>query len=228
VHVLAIPAATAEVEVRRTRRRWRFEARGAGLEWLQTLYPLSLRLASENRLGDLRPVRLVREGNNGGKQLYREARWHKRGRVRVALRRPGKKTRRAWRRTLPEAYDPLGLLFRMRWAAAAGELDHAVWHSFDGVWTRRVTVRAVEGAPPEEVEVPAGRIVCRRYEVRMLRVKVKGDRRRPKDPEDRTWTVWVSDDERHLPVLAQGRTPFGPARVALESWSSAPVVALAR
>ena len=220
VSVLGIPAAAASVEVGRGRGGWTFEAEGAGLPWLQTFYALELRMEAATYGRDLLPGLLVRSGNNGGVELRRETRYYRNGRVRVQVRKPGaKRPGTRWRRTLPEALDPLGLLFRMRWAAAAGALDGSVWHSFDGVWTRRVTVRAAGGA--EEVEVAAGRFSCRPYEMRMVRVKVKGDPATPGDPEDRTWKVWATDDDRYLPVLAEGMTPFGPASVSLEAYRPA-------
>jgi len=217
VSMLGIPAATASLEVGKTKGRWTFEAYGAGLPWLQTFYTLELRMAATTHGRLLRPGMRVREGNNGGAELRRDTRYYRNGRARVLTKRPkDKRRRKRWRRTLTEAFDPLGLLFRMRWASATGTVDGSEWHSFDGVWTRKVSVKVV--GEPEEIEVPAGTFLCQPLEMRMYRVQVKGDRARPRDPEDRTWKVWASIDDRHLPVLATGMTPFGPASAALSKY----------
>ena len=221
VTVLGIPAATGVVGTARTPAGWVFEARADARPWLNRFYPLSMRMRAAVDGASLRPRRLHRSGVNGAKSLRRAVRFGKAGRARVDTRVDRGKNKRRRRRTTADAYDPLGLVFAMRWTAESGDLDGSVWHAFDGAWTRRLSVR-VRGK--ETVEVPAGRFRCVRLEVRVRRVQVKGDRRIP-DTDDRTWTVWVSDDARHRLVAAEGSGPFGPARATLTSWRDRPQVA---
>jgi hypothetical protein len=226
IRVLGIPAASAFVETERQGNDWALTGFIQARPWLETFYRLALRLETRVDGDSLRTKHLIRDGVNGARETHREAKYRKGGRVRVKRQTKGGKARKRWRRTHAEARDPLALLLAMRQAMQAGRIDGSVWHGFDGVWTRRISI---DDLGPETAESPAGTYRCRKLRVRSLRVQVKGDSRRiPKKAEDLTWTVWVMEGSPMVVVRAEGTGPFGPATVVLERARTGRAIASAR
>ncbi len=185
-----------------------------GYDWLTRFYPLKIKFISWVDPDTLRPIRMDREGTNGSVPRTMTLLFGPKGRVMVSLHVQGKKPRRFRRRTTPDAFGLVSGLYEIRAWLMTGEAERDMV-VFNGAWSRKVHV--VRG-PVEEVWTPMGWFEARRFEVTTVRFRPKGDPRRipEKKRAPESFTAWVTEDERLIPVKLLGQTPVGPAEVLLD------------
>jgi hypothetical protein len=189
----------------------RAEAESAGL--LATFKEMHDDLSSWVDAGDARPVKNDSAANVTGKPRRVLASFAADGsKVELDIT-VGDKTRHAVKR-LPAGptYDPLGALLLMRgWRAPAG--SRAGFFSLGGqrLWQNELVV-----AGSETIKTPLGRFACTRIDGTSVRMISEKAEERGKAP--RKFTVWITDDERRVPVRIRAHTELGDVDVTATSY----------
>jgi hypothetical protein len=139
------------------------------------------------------------------------------GSFHVEVRRSGSEVRRIYHQAMPAelaAFDGHSVVGALRaWRADEGQ--HAYFYVLIGrhLWqnTIRLTTR-------ERVRTRLGRYDALRIDGVAQRL-TRDLREDPKKPP-RYYTVWLSDDERRLPLLVEGKTEYGEARAELVDYQA--------
>lgn len=163
------------------------------------------RASSHLRLPDLRPRSYGEETREG--EIERSATVHfersKRGMaMNLESKRNGRTSRKRYRHT-NDAFDPLSAFYALR----AMKLEEGQSICFDAYGIRRHWRVSGTVKAREVVKVPAGAFSAYRIEGKAFMVD---------DPsKSREIHVWISADERRLPLAALGVMDLGPVRAQL-------------
>lgn len=130
----------------------------------------------------------------------------------LAVSRPGVYTRRVAHQAMPAdiaAFDAHSVIGALRaWRAEEGQ--HAYFFALVGRHLWQNTVRLTQR---ERVRTRLGRFDALRIDgvARRLTRDLRED---PKKPP-RYYTLWMSDDDQHLPLLVTGKTEYGEVKAEL-------------
>jgi hypothetical protein len=110
-----------------------------------------------------------------------------------------------------DVVDPVTAVFRAR-GSKAGPGD-ALWYD---VWTGEVRYLVrLDITASEPIEVPAGRFAALKVVPHLWRI----EGRPAPDTRLRRATIWVTDDERHIPLLIRSKVFVGSVTVELVDFS---------
>jgi hypothetical protein len=130
------------------------------------------------------------------------------------IERDGKQ--RKLKRKLPETgvYDPLGVLLVMRaWRAPVGTRTEFYTLGGQRLWRTELTALGAE-----ELRTPLGKTMATKLSGVSTRLHASGQVDASKPP--RRFTVWVSDDERRIPVKIRAHTELGDLDVTATSYDA--------
>ncbi|HLU68759.1 MAG TPA: DUF3108 domain-containing protein [Kofleriaceae bacterium] len=134
------------------------------------------------------------------------------GSFRVEVQRVRSQRKRVYHQTMPAdlaAFDGHSVIGAMRaWQAEEGQ--HSYFYVLIG---RRLWQNTIRLTGRERVRTKLGRTDALRIDgvARRLTSDLREDRRKP----PRYYTLWLSDDERRLPLLVEGKTEYGAVRAEL-------------
>ncbi|HTE53148.1 MAG TPA: DUF3108 domain-containing protein [Kofleriaceae bacterium] len=137
----------------------------------------------------------------------------------------GEEVRRTVHQAMPEdqaAFDPHAVIGALRgWKPEDGQ--HAYFFVLVGRHLWQNTVRLTGH---ERVRTRLGQFDALRIDgvAQRLTRELREDRRKPQ----RTYTMWISDDEARLPLLVMGKTEFGEVKAELVEYRAPATLSAAR
>jgi hypothetical protein len=169
--------------------------------WIDRATGRPLRLEADVKFGDKEArIETAFAGGDPGPFTIRYARRYQPTRRLRQLMPPGE-----------AALDGHSVLGALRgWDAAAGA--QAFFHVLAG---RRLWHNQITFAGTERVTTSLGRFTARRIDAVAWRLDTHLRRMRNKKP--RHYSIWVSDDERRLPIRIEAKTEYGAVKVELVS-----------
>ncbi len=135
----------------------------------------------------------------------------------VAVTRSGSEVRRVAHQSMPAdiaAFDAHSVIGALRaWRAEEGQ--HAYFFALVGRHLWQNTVRLTQH---ERVRTRLGRFDALRIDgvARRLTRDLREDPRKP----PRYYTMWLSDDDQHLPLLVTGKTEYGEVKAELVEYTA--------
>ena len=135
----------------------------------------------------------------------------------LAVSRPGVYSRRVAHQSMPAdiaAFDAHSVIGALRaWRAEEGQ--HAYFFALVGRHLWQNTVRLTQH---ERVRTRLGRFDALRIDgvARRLTRDLREDPRKP----PRYYTLWMSDDDQHLPLLVTGKTEYGEVKAELVDYTA--------
>ena len=135
----------------------------------------------------------------------------------LAVSRPGVYSRRVAHQSMPAdiaAFDAHSVIGALRaWRAEEGQ--HAYFFALVGRHLWQNTVRLTQH---ERVRTRLGRFDALRIDgvARRLTRDLREDPRKP----PRYYTLWMSDDDQHLPLLVTGKTEYGEVKAELVEYTA--------
>ncbi len=168
------------------------------------------------------PVRSESEANTSGKLIKVQTVFTPDGKSAALAIQIGAGAARKMVRKLPDGgvYDPLGVLLVMRaWRAPVGARTGFYTLGGQRLWRTQLTVEGVE-----ELRTPLGKSMTVKLTGVSTRLHASGQIDASKPP--RKFTVWVTDDERRIPVKIRAHTELGDLDVTATSYDvpAAPAV----